>query len=152
HDTEFERWADMVARPGAAPGQDFRKDIVLELYNEAGQLVLAYRLYRCWVSEYQALPGLDANSNAVAIESIRLETEGWEHGPQVAPPGGRGRPTRHGARQNDGRFDGHRRCHLRPEAAAPARPRRHPAGHAGDPPAARQGARRAGRQSGQPVP
>jgi phage tail-like protein len=86
-DTEFERWADLVARFGAAPGQDFRKDLVLELYNEAGQLVLAYRLYRCWVSEYQALPDLDAHSNAVAIETIKVETEGWERDQSVIPPG-----------------------------------------------------------------
>jgi phage tail-like protein len=87
HDTEFERWADLVARPGEAPGKDIRKDLVLEVYNEAGQLVLAYRLYSCWVSEYQALPDLDAQSNAVAIESIKVETEGWERDRDVIPPG-----------------------------------------------------------------
>jgi phage tail-like protein len=86
HDTEFERWADLVARPGETPGKDIRKDLVLEVYNEAGQLVLAYRLYSCWVSEYQALPDLDAQSNAVAIESIKVETEGWERDPDVIPP------------------------------------------------------------------
>jgi phage tail-like protein len=86
NDTEFERWADLVARPGTTPGQDIRKDIVLELYNEAGQIVLAYRLYRCWVSEYQALPDLDAHSNAVAIESIKLEIESWERDRDIAPP------------------------------------------------------------------
>lgn len=85
-DTEFERWADMVARLGDAPARDFRRDVILELYNEAGQLVLAYRLYRCWVSEYQALPELDANSNAVAIETIKIETEGWERDRDIVPP------------------------------------------------------------------
>jgi phage tail-like protein len=58
--------------------KDFRKDIVLELYNEAGQLVLVYKVYRCWVSEYEILPNLDANANAIAIEHIKLENEGWE--------------------------------------------------------------------------
>ena len=45
--------------------KDFRKDIILEIYNEAGQLAIAYKLFRCWVSEFQALPDLDANANAV---------------------------------------------------------------------------------------
>ncbi len=79
HDTEFEKWANKVWNHGSGLGaesslKDFRKDIVIELYNEAGQLVLAYKVYRCWVSEYQVLPNLDAN--AVAIESIKLENEG----------------------------------------------------------------------------
>ena len=56
---------------------NFRKDMYLEFYNEAGQLVLAYKIYRCWVSEYQALPDLDANANAVAIEHIKIENEGF---------------------------------------------------------------------------
>ena len=63
-----------------------RKDIVLELYNEAGQLVLAYKVYRCWVSEYEVLPDLDANANAVAIEHITLENEGWERDQSVKEP------------------------------------------------------------------
>src|SRR5580658_4185864 len=82
-DTAFEQWAGKVWRLGAALGAevslaDFRKDIILELYNEAGQKVLAYNIYRCWVSEYQAMPDLDANANAVAIQHIKLENEGWE--------------------------------------------------------------------------
>ena len=56
---------------------DFRKDIVIELFNEAGQRVMAYNVFRCWVSEYQALPELDANANAVAIQTRKLENEGW---------------------------------------------------------------------------
>jgi phage tail-like protein len=86
-DAEFERWAKMVAGPPETPGADFRKDIILELYDEAGQPVLAYRLRRCWVSEYQALPDLDANSSTVAIESIKVETEGWERLPNIVSPG-----------------------------------------------------------------
>ena len=66
--------------------QDFRKDIVIEFYNEAGQLALAYKVYRCWVSEYQALPALDANTSEVAIQSIRLENEGWERDLSVPEP------------------------------------------------------------------
>ena len=91
HDPEFENWANKVWRFGASPGaevslKDFRKDIILELYNEAGQLVLAYKIYRCWVSEYQILPDLDANANAIAIEHIQLENEGWERDQSVPEP------------------------------------------------------------------
>lgn len=86
HDLEFEAWANRVWNYGNSPKdgkeislKDFRKDIIIELYNEAGQKVLAYKVYRCWVSEYKALPDLDANAaNAVAIQSIKLENEGWE--------------------------------------------------------------------------
>ncbi len=66
--------------------QDFRKNIIIEMYNEAGQLVLAYRVFRCWVSEYTALPELDANGSAVAIQTIKIENEGWERDPDVAEP------------------------------------------------------------------
>ena len=91
HDTEFERWANKVWNWGSGLGQeislqDFRKDVILELYNEAGQLVLAYKIYRCWVSEYEALMELDANANAVAIQKIKLENEGWERDYAVVEP------------------------------------------------------------------
>jgi phage tail-like protein len=89
HDTEFEQWANEVANgsgSGGGTAQGFRKDIVIELYNEAGELELAYKVFRCWVSEYQALPDLDANANAVVIEHIKLENEGWERDTTVAAP------------------------------------------------------------------
>ena len=90
-DRAFEEWADKVWKLGAAAGSevalaDFRKDVVLELYNEAGQLVLAYKIYRCWVSDYVALPTLDADADAVAIQSITLENEGWERDTSVVEP------------------------------------------------------------------
>ena len=66
--------------------KDFRKDIVIEVYNEAGQIVLAYKVYRCWVSEYQALPDLDANGDEIAIQTIKIENEGWERDEAVAEP------------------------------------------------------------------
>jgi phage tail-like protein len=83
HDTDFELWASKVWSLGSQLNsevslKDFRKDIILELYNEAGQLVLGYKIYRCWVSEYTAVPDLDANANAVAIAKLKLENEGWE--------------------------------------------------------------------------
>jgi phage tail-like protein len=82
HDTEFEKWANKVWHYGAGLGaetslKDFRKDVILEVYNEAGQLALAYQVFRCWVSEFQSLPDLDANANAVAIQHLKLENEGW---------------------------------------------------------------------------
>jgi phage tail-like protein len=91
HDVEFERWANKVWAHGHGLGsevslKDFRKDITIELYNEAGQIVLAYNVFRAWVSEYQALPDLDANANAVAIQHLKLETEGFERDVAVVEP------------------------------------------------------------------
>jgi phage tail-like protein len=69
----------------------FRKDVGLELLNEAGQLVRAYKIHRCWPSEYVALDTLDANGqegdgNAVAIETLVLQNEGWERDVEVREP------------------------------------------------------------------
>lgn len=91
HDLEFEQWANKVWNFGAGLGsevslKDFRKDITIELYNEAGQLVIAYKVFRCWVSEFQALPDLDADTGAVAIQHIKLENEGWERDASVQEP------------------------------------------------------------------
>lgn len=91
HDPNFEQWANKVHMHGAGLAselslRDFRKDIVIEVYNEAGQLAIAYKVFRCWVSEYQALPELDANANAVAIQHIKLENEGWERDVDVPEP------------------------------------------------------------------
>ncbi len=91
HDPEFERWANKVWNWGSGLGmevslRDFRKDLIIEFYNEAGQLAIAYKVYRCWVSEYQALPELDASGNAVAIQTLKLENEGWERDYDVTEP------------------------------------------------------------------
>jgi len=91
HDVAFEQWANKVWDYGAGLGtevslKDFRKDITLELYNEAGQKVIAYNIFRCWVSEYEALPELDANAAAVAIQHIKLENEGWQRDTAVTEP------------------------------------------------------------------
>ena len=91
HDVDFEQWANKVWNFGSGLGsevslKDFRKDIIVELYNEAGQLVQAYHIFRCWVSEFTALPDLDANANAVAIQSIKIENEGWERDYAVVEP------------------------------------------------------------------
>lgn len=96
HDKEFEQWANKVWNYGSKPTgtggsqevslKDFRKDIIIEVWNEAGQLAIAYKVYRCWVSEFQSLPDLDANANAVAIQHIKLENEGWERDYEVTEP------------------------------------------------------------------
>jgi phage tail-like protein len=91
HDTEFEKWANKVWNFGSGLGsevslKDFRKDLTIDVYNEAGQKVLGYNVFRAWVSEYQALPDLDANANAVAIQTIKLENEGWERDLDVVEP------------------------------------------------------------------
>lgn len=91
HDTTFEEWADKIHRVGAAAGSevslaDFRKDVIIDFFNEAGQKVLSYKVHRCWVSDYQALPDLEASANAVAIEQITLQNEGWERDLDVKEP------------------------------------------------------------------
>jgi phage tail-like protein len=91
HDIQFEQWANKVWNYGSGLGsevslKDFRKDLVLEIYNEAGQLALAYKLYRCWPSEYVSFPDLDASASAVAIQTLKLELEGWERDYDVAEP------------------------------------------------------------------
>jgi phage tail-like protein len=91
HDTEFEKWANKIWNYGSGLGsevslKDFRKDIIIEVYNEAGQLAIAYKVYRCWVSEYQAIPDLDAKANEIAIQTIKLENEGWERDFEVSEP------------------------------------------------------------------
>jgi len=101
HDVAFEQWANKVwdyhntaidDRQGGAGNEDvslkdFRKDIVLEVYNEAGQKVMAYTIFRCWPSEFAALPEMDGNGNALAIQVLKLENEGWEQDLSVTEPG-----------------------------------------------------------------
>jgi phage tail-like protein len=91
HDTEFEKWANKVWNYGSGGGKevslkDFRKDLLIEVLNEAGQPAIRYKIYRCWVSEFQALSDLDANANAVSIQHIKLENEGWERDQDLAEP------------------------------------------------------------------
>jgi phage tail-like protein len=91
HDTEFERWANKVWSFGAGLGdevslKDFRKDIIIELYNEAGQRVMAFNVFRCWPSEYVALEELDANDTCVALETLTLQHEGWMRDYEVTEP------------------------------------------------------------------
>lgn len=91
HDVEFEQWANKVWQLDNGLGaevslKDFRKDVTIEMFNEAGQTVLAYTLQRAWVSEYQAIPDLDASGSAVAIQTLKLEHDGWQRDTAVAAP------------------------------------------------------------------
>lgn len=90
HAGEFERWANKVASvqgDAAVSLKDFRKDIMIQLLNEAGQLVMAFKVYRCWPSEYVALGDLDArNDSAPATESLTLQCEGWERDTSITEP------------------------------------------------------------------
>jgi phage tail-like protein len=91
HDLEFEQWANKVWSLGAQLGtevslKDFRKDLVIETLNEAGQVTHAWLVFRCWPSEYQALSDLDANGIAVAIEHLVLQNEGWQRDLTVSEP------------------------------------------------------------------
>jgi phage tail-like protein len=91
HDKEFEQWSNKVWNFGAGLSsesalKDFRKDVIIEVYNEAGQLAIAYKVFRAWVSEFQALPDLDANANAIAIQHLKLENEGWVRDIETAEP------------------------------------------------------------------
>lgn len=90
HDTAFEEWANQVFNTngdGAVSLKNLRKDVRIELYNLSGQLVIAYSVYRCWVSEYQAVPELDATGDvSIAIERITLQHEGWARDVDVTEP------------------------------------------------------------------
>ena len=91
HDMEFANWANKAWNSGSglgagAPLKDFRRDIIIELFNEIGQVSRAYKVFRCWVSEYQSVPEFDANANAVAIQTLKLENEGWERDYDVTEP------------------------------------------------------------------
>ncbi len=81
HDPEFEKWANKVhpyAGDSAMDLADYKKNLTLEMMNEKGQVVYRYFLYHCWVSEYTAMPELNANANAISIESLKIELEGWD--------------------------------------------------------------------------
>lgn len=91
HDPEFEKWASKVwdteaAAAGTISLKDFRRDITIQLLNEQGNVAMSYIVFNCWVSEYQALPQLDANAGAVAIEHIILENEGWTRDKSFTEP------------------------------------------------------------------
>jgi phage tail-like protein len=86
-DTDFLVWADAAQKldqgHASTSLKDLRREIRIQLLNEEGQAVHGYIVHRCWVSEFQALPDLDAGGNAVAVEHIKLENEGWEIDPSV---------------------------------------------------------------------
>jgi len=89
HDHEFETWANMVASwagDASAKLAEYKRELTLEFLNERGQVAIRYFLHGCWVSEYSAVPELDANGNSVAIESLKIELDGWERDPTSVEP------------------------------------------------------------------
>jgi phage tail-like protein len=89
HSTEFEGWANAVHPYSGDAGMDlanYKKELTLEVMNEKGHVALRYFLHGCWVSEFTAMPDLDANANAVAIESIKIEMEGFERDTETKEP------------------------------------------------------------------
>lgn len=95
HDLAFQQWASKVWDYQNAQAQnadpevslaDFRKDVIIDFFNETGQKAVSYHIYRCWVSEYEVLPNLDANADAVTIQRLKLENEGWDRDPAVVEP------------------------------------------------------------------
>ena len=89
HDLRFEEWANKVNNfegNAAMSLLDFRKDIVIDLFNLQGSKVMSYIVHRCWVSEFQAMPELDASGNSVGIQTLKLEHEGWERDKSVTEP------------------------------------------------------------------
>jgi phage tail-like protein len=89
HDLEFERWANLVHPYAGDVAMDlvhYKKELTLEVMNEKGQVALRYFLHGCWVSEFTAVPALDANANVVAVEVIKIELDGWERDPATQEP------------------------------------------------------------------
>jgi phage tail-like protein len=89
HDLEFEKWANKVHSFQGDPVMDlngYKKDLTLEVMNEKGQVALRYHMFNCWVSEFAAVPDLDANANAIAIEHIKVELEGWQRDEATTEP------------------------------------------------------------------
>ncbi len=90
HDPVFEEWANLVNNiqgDAAMSLKNFRKDIIINVLNLQGSVAISYKLYRAWVSEYQALPEMDANTmNTVGIQTLTLQHEGWERDTAVSEP------------------------------------------------------------------
>ena len=89
HDKDFERWANKVHAHAGDTSMDmvgYKKNLILEVLNEKGHVVLSYNLYDCWISDYTAVPDLDANANAFAIESLKIELESWARDTEVSEP------------------------------------------------------------------
>jgi phage tail-like protein len=95
HDMEFQNWANQVWNhqnaSEAGKGMEvslrnYKRNFTIELLNEAGQTVITYKVFNAWVSEFTAQADLDANANAVLIQSIKIENEGWERDRDVTEP------------------------------------------------------------------
>jgi phage tail-like protein len=88
-DRDFERWAKQVSSWDGDPTKDlvgYKRELTLEVMNEKGQVAMRCFLHECWVSEYTAMPELDASGNAIAVESVKLELEGWSRDESTTEP------------------------------------------------------------------
>ena len=97
HDSEFEKWARTIHSFGGDVKMDlasYKRELILEIINKKGNVVHRYFLHKAWVSEYTALPDLDANANAIAIESLKIEIEGFAHDPITKEPNERNNDSR----------------------------------------------------------
>ena len=89
HDLEFEKWANLVHPYAGDVAMDlvnYKKELTLEVMNEKGHVALRYFLHGCWVSDFTAVPQLDGSANAVAIESMKIEMDGWERDVDTKEP------------------------------------------------------------------
>jgi phage tail-like protein len=92
NDKVFEQWANRVWSFTNAGGgletslKDYRRDLIVDVFNEGGQKVLSYQVFNCWVSEWQIVSDLDSHANAVAIQHVKLENEGWVREDVPEPP------------------------------------------------------------------
>jgi phage tail-like protein len=80
HDRQFLDWANQVNNPAGEAANSllqYRKTVRVEVLNMQGNPAMAFNLIRAWASEFQALPELDANANAVAIQSLKIEYENF---------------------------------------------------------------------------
>src|SRR5437773_8373520 len=83
---EFEAWANLVYSTegdAAVSLKNYKRNLIIDVLNLQGVKVKSYKVFRCWVSEYTALPELDANANATMIESVIIQNEGWERDTSV---------------------------------------------------------------------
>lgn len=84
---EFEDWANAVVQLQVDPGSvsGFKRTVYIDVFDLNGnpldgksQPITSYKLNKCWITKYSALPELDAGSGGVGIQSVTLRHEGWE--------------------------------------------------------------------------
>jgi phage tail-like protein len=85
HDQGFGLWTNKMHSNGGDSLMDlasFKRELMLEVMTEKGHVVHRYFLHNAWVSEYTVIPDFEDNANAIAIESLKLEIEGYDQDPR----------------------------------------------------------------------